>query len=315
MWLIPGFFFVVGLLLLAGSEPKSDRRFRTGYKGGAEPDEGMARAGWVCFAIGGILVLLGYLVSAIAHPLLVASQYGLGLTICLLAYFGLVALVARYFMSTEVRDDWKKDPRHAMPSPHEFDWSKERDVIHHLAYQYQEVLLKISATRAYGKQNGIRMTDNSEGSRFDGRSSEGAKLNKVLDKLWALEDSIDTMIKAAHTEIKEVISNHDWHSKHRALVHHEAAVPSAKIGIVAYILTVLTLLLWNPTWVQYLSSNAWFAIPALRAVYAPAAIAAVVGWVTRSLAFSPIEKNLRDTMHKDEIAGWNQVAVVIKPQL
>ena len=52
MWLIPGFFLVVGCLLLGASEPKSDRRFRTGYKGNSEPDEGMARAGWWSIAIG-----------------------------------------------------------------------------------------------------------------------------------------------------------------------------------------------------------------------------------------------------------------------
>lgn len=265
-------------------------------------------AGWACLAIGGILLLLVYLISAIAHPLLVVSQYVLGLAVCLLAYFGLIALVANHFIRVEARDDWKKDPENAMPSPLKFDWSKEREAIHYLVYQHEEVKGKIQAAYNYGKRNGLRATDTSAGSRYDARSSEGAKLNDFLDKLWSLEHSIDAKIKSNHAEIKKLISNHDWASKHIALVGLESAAVTGRIGVLAYLITFFGLLFWNPQWVQYLSSNSWFAIPSLRIVYAPSAIAAVIGWVASFWSDSRIWNHMLHSMHKEEIEGWAQVS-------
>lgn len=264
MSVLAGFFLVIGLFLLAGSIPKSDRRFKTGYKDNAVENEEMGRIGWICLMVSGALKLVDYFFGAFAQPLLGASQQAIGLLVSVLAYFGLVALGAGFFSKTESRDKLRADSLQAMPSPDAFVWTADLDAIHRFVYQYGEVSQKISAAYAYGEEHGVRTTSNSGGSRFDARSAEGAKLNNLLEALAKLGNAIDDQIDKAHAEVIRRVSSFEWRRKHEAMARAESAPIAAKFGLAAYVLSLVCLLFWNKPWVQQLSAAAWGAIPALR---------------------------------------------------
>jgi hypothetical protein len=256
----------------------------------------------------GIILLVLFGAAALAQPALAAAKYAVGIAVSLLAYFGLPALISRFVYRREDKVDHANNPQYAIPSHEDFDWSEERDRIQFFLYQEQFFQNQVESFYESGRNKGIRLTDASNGTRFDARSSTGAQLNALLDKTEELVAKMGRIGRNTHAIVEQRLESIPWHELYSLSVYHQAAGPAALVGLIAYGFTFLALLVINPSWVQYLSSNAWLTIPAIRQVYAPAALATLVGFIATSWAFKSYARQHYGVHEREKFAGWKQVA-------